>query len=70
MRKGRLLINTNEDREKLEETVKAAEDMIALLKQFEVPMHKKSIRAVEKARKYLKKTESKKNHQPGRQDQG
>jgi len=58
MRKGKLLINTNEDKEKLEETVKAAEDMIALLMQFRVPIKKSSIRAVNKAREYLDKTES------------
>ncbi len=53
MRKGKLPVNTPEDREKLKETVKAAEDMIALLKQFRVPINNNTIRAVNKARKYL-----------------
>jgi hypothetical protein len=56
MRKGKLFTSTSEDREKLEETVKAAEDMIALLKQFKVPINKSSIRAVNKAREYLDET--------------
>jgi hypothetical protein len=58
MRKGKLFISTSEDREKLEETVNAAEDMIALLKQFRVPIKKSSIRAVNEAREYLDKNES------------
>ncbi len=70
MRKGKLFISTSEDRKKLEETVKAAEDMIALLKQFKVPIKKSNIRGINEARKYLDETESTKNRQPGRQDQG
>jgi hypothetical protein len=58
MRKGKRLANTTEDRAKLEETVKAAEAMIALLKQFEVPVNSNWIRAVNKARKHLNETES------------
>jgi hypothetical protein len=58
MRKAKPLISTPEDREKLEETVKAAEDMIALLKQFEVPIDRNTVRAINKARKYLNETES------------
>ena len=71
MRKGKLFISTSEDREKLEETVKAAEDMIALLMQFRVPINKSNIRGINEARKYLNETESiKKKRQPGRQGQG
>ncbi len=67
MRKGK---NTPEDREKLEEIVKAAEDIIAMLKQIRVPIKKSNIRGVNEARKYLNETESiKKNRQPGRQVQ-
>jgi hypothetical protein len=56
-----------EDREKLEETVNAAEDLIALLKQFKVPVDKNIIRRVNEARDHLKETEStRKIRQPGR----
>jgi hypothetical protein len=58
MRKGKRLVNTTEDREKLEETVKAAEAMVALLKQFGVPVNSNWIRAINKARKHLNGTKS------------
>jgi hypothetical protein len=58
MRKGKRLAHTTEDREKLEETVKAAEAMIALLKQFGVPVNGNWIRAVDKARTHLNETKS------------
>ena len=58
---------THEDREKLEVTVKAAEDLIELLKQFKVPVDKNIIRRVDEARKHLKETEStRKIRQPSR----
>jgi hypothetical protein len=60
MSKEKPIVDTPGDREKLEETVKAAEDMIALLKQFRVPISNNTIRAVNKARKYLNKTKSSK----------
>ena len=53
MRKGKRLGNTTEDREKLEETVKAAEAMIALLEQFGIPVNSDWIRVVNKARMHL-----------------
>jgi hypothetical protein len=53
MRKVKRLANRTEDKEKLEETVKAAEAMIALLKQFGVDVSSDWIRAVDKARKQL-----------------
>ena len=53
MRKRR---NIHEDREKLEETVKAAEDLIALLKQFKVPVDKNIIRKVHEVRNHLNET--------------
>ena len=55
MGKGKRLANTTEDRAKLEETVKAAEAMIALLKQFGVPVNSNWIRAVNNARTHLMK---------------
>lgn len=58
MNKGKPIVDTPKDREKLEETVKAAEDLIALLKQFRVPISNNTIRAVDKARKYLQETKS------------
>ena len=60
MSKEKPIVDTSGDREKLEETVKAAEDMIALLKQFRVPISNNTIRAVNKARKYLNETKSSK----------
>jgi hypothetical protein len=56
MRKGKRLVNTTEDREKLEETVKAAEAMIALLKQFRITVDSSWIDSVNKAKKHLKET--------------
>jgi hypothetical protein len=47
-----------EDRQKLEETVKAAEDLIALLKQFKVPVDRKIIRRINEARKHLNESDS------------
>ena len=60
MSKEKPIVDTPADRENLEETVKAAEDMIALLKQFRVPISNNTIRAVNKARKYLNETKSSK----------
>jgi hypothetical protein len=45
-----------EDPENLEKTVKAAEDMIALLKQFGVPIRKNTVRSLKRARKYLEES--------------
>ena len=56
MRKGKRLVNTTEDREKLEETLKAAEAMIALLKQFGITIDSSWIDSVNKAKKHLKET--------------
>ena len=58
MSKGKPIADTPKDRENLEETVKAAEDLIALLKQFKVPISNTTVRAVDKARKYLQETKS------------
>jgi hypothetical protein len=58
MNKEKPIVDTPKDREKLEETVKAAEHLIALLKQFRVPISNNTIRAVDKARKYLQETKS------------
>jgi hypothetical protein len=60
MRKGKRLVNTTGDvnREKLEETVKAAEAMIALLKQFGIPVNSNWIRAINKARMHLDESKS------------
>ncbi len=58
MRKVIRLANTTEDREKLAETVKAAEATIALLKQFRVPVNSTWICAISKARKQLNVTKS------------
>ena len=58
MRKVTRVANATEDREKLEETVKAAEATIALLKQFRVPVNGTWIRAISKARKQLNVTKS------------
>ena len=60
MSKEKPIVDTPADRENLEETVKAAEDMIALLKQFRVPISNETIRAVNKARKYLNETKASK----------
>ena len=57
----------HEDREKFEETVKAAEDLIALLKQFKVPVDQNIIRRINEARKHLDETEpTRYSCQPGR----
>ena len=53
------LKKVHENREKLEETVKAAEDLIALLRQFRVPVDREIIRRVKDARKHLNETASK-----------
>jgi hypothetical protein len=53
MKKGKRSTSATEDRAKLEETVKAAEAMIALLKQFEVSVNSDWVRAVHRARKHL-----------------
>jgi len=58
MRKVTRLKNTTEDRQKLEETVEAAEATIALLKQFGVPVNSNWIRAINKARTHLNVTKS------------
>lgn len=58
MSKGKPIVDMPKDREKLEETVKAAEDLIALLKQFRVPISHDTIRAIAKARKYLDETKA------------
>jgi hypothetical protein len=58
MKKRKRLTDTTKDREKLEETVKAAEAMIALLKQFGVSADGSWIRAVKNARKHLNETRS------------
>jgi hypothetical protein len=48
---------THTDRQKLEETVTAAENLIALLKQFKVPIDKSTIHRIREARKHLNKTQ-------------
>jgi hypothetical protein len=69
MKKLQRYANRTEDREKLEETVKAAEDMIALLTQFGVPIKKNTVRAVKRARKYLNESKpTRTKHQPGTRD--
>jgi hypothetical protein len=57
MKKGKRLVNATADREKLEETARAAEAMIELLKQFGAPVDNSWIRAVKKARKHLNETQ-------------
>jgi len=58
MKDGKRLPEKTEGRENLEETVKAAEATIALLKQFGVPVNSNWIRAVNKARTHLNETKS------------
>ena len=55
MGKRKRLPRKTEDRENLEETVKAAEATIALLKQFGVPENSNWTRAVDGARTHLHK---------------
>lgn len=58
MRKVSRSAKVTEDREKLAETMKAAEATIALLEQFGVPVNSTWIRAINKARKQLNETKS------------
>jgi hypothetical protein len=58
MSKGKRLTDRTDDREKLEETVKAAEAMIALLEQFGVSVDSNWTRAVNNARTHLNETKT------------
>ena len=58
MRKVSRSARTTEDREKLEEKLKAAEATLALLEQFGVPVNSTWTRAISKARKQLNVTKS------------